>query len=38
EERPAGDHILYTAEVVEAGVLREGVALTLKETGFRYFG
>ncbi len=38
EEVPIGDHILYTAEVVEAGVLREGVALTLKETGFRYFG
>lgn len=38
DERPAGDHILYVAEVVEAGVQREGMPLTLKETGFKYFG
>jgi len=35
---PAGDHVLFVAEVVEAGVNREGTPLTLKETGFRYFG
>ncbi len=38
EELPAGDHILYIAEVVGAGVNREGTSLTLKETGFKYFG
>lgn len=38
EELPTGDHILYVAEVVEAGVQREGVSLTLKEAGFKYFG
>ena len=37
-EHPAGDHILVLAEVVEAGVQREGEVLTLKETGFRYAG
>ncbi|MHB8620032.1 MAG: flavin reductase family protein [Chloroflexota bacterium] len=35
---PAGDHTVYVAEVVEAGQLREGESLTMKETGFRYFG
>ncbi len=35
---PSGDHIVFIAEVVEAGVNREGTPLTLKETGFRYFG
>jgi flavin reductase (DIM6/NTAB) family NADH-FMN oxidoreductase RutF len=35
---PAGDHILVAAEVIEAGLNREGVPLTLKETGFKYFG
>ncbi len=35
---PAGDHTLYLAEVVEAGLNREGTPLTLKETGFKYFG
>jgi flavin reductase (DIM6/NTAB) family NADH-FMN oxidoreductase RutF len=38
DEQTTGDHILYIAEVVEAGVRREGTPLTLKETGFRYFG
>lgn len=38
EERAAGDHVLVVAEVVEAGVLREGETLTLRETGFRYAG
>jgi flavin reductase (DIM6/NTAB) family NADH-FMN oxidoreductase RutF len=35
---PAGDHTLYVAEVVEAGLHREGTPLTLQETGFKYFG
>jgi flavin reductase (DIM6/NTAB) family NADH-FMN oxidoreductase RutF len=35
---PSGDHILYAAEVVEAGLKREGESLTLKETGFKYSG
>ena len=35
---PAGDHTLFVAEVVEAGVLREGDPLTMQETGFRYYG
>jgi flavin reductase (DIM6/NTAB) family NADH-FMN oxidoreductase RutF len=30
---PAGDHTLYVAEVVEAGLNREGTPLTLQETG-----
>ena len=38
EEMPTGDHVLYVAEVVEAGVQREGEPLTLKEAGFKYFG
>lgn len=35
---PAGDHVLFVAEVVEAGLNREGLPLTLKETGFKYAG
>ncbi len=35
---PAGDHILFVAEIIEVGLNREGVPLTLKETGFRYAG
>lgn len=34
----SGDHVLYVAEVVEAGVQREGTPLTLAEAGFRYSG
>jgi flavin reductase (DIM6/NTAB) family NADH-FMN oxidoreductase RutF len=34
----SGDHILFIAEVVEVGINREGVPLTLKETGFKYAG
>jgi flavin reductase (DIM6/NTAB) family NADH-FMN oxidoreductase RutF len=34
----AGDHVIYVAEVVEAGVKSEGVPLTLRDTGFRYAG
>ena len=35
---PAGDHVVYVAAVVDAGLQREGVPLTLKETGFKYAG
>lgn len=35
---PAGDHIVFIAEVVEVGLNREGAPLTLKETGFKYAG
>ena len=35
---PAGDHILFVAEVVEVGLNREGIPLTLKEAGFKYAG
>ncbi len=35
---PAGDHAVYVAEVIEAGLLHAGEGLTMKETGFRYFG
>ena len=34
----AGDHVLFVAEVVEVGLNREGVPLTLKEAGFKYAG
>jgi len=35
---PSGDHVVFVVEVVDAGLNREGTPLTLKETGFRYFG
>jgi flavin reductase (DIM6/NTAB) family NADH-FMN oxidoreductase RutF len=35
---PAGDHILFVAEVLDVGLNREGNPLTLKETGFKYAG
>lgn len=35
---PAGDHTVFVAEVTQAGLLREGEALTMRETGFRYSG
>jgi flavin reductase (DIM6/NTAB) family NADH-FMN oxidoreductase RutF len=35
---PAGDHVLFVAEVVEVGLNREGIPLTLKEAGFKYAG
>ena len=35
---PSGDHVLFITEVVEVGLNREGAALTLKETGFKYAG
>ena len=37
-ELPAGDHTVFVGEIVEAGALREGEALTMRETGFRYSG
>ena len=35
---PAGDHTLVLGEVVDAGLEREGQALTLGETGMKYAG
>jgi flavin reductase (DIM6/NTAB) family NADH-FMN oxidoreductase RutF len=35
---PAGDHVLFVAEVVEVGLNREGIPLTLREAGFKYAG
>jgi flavin reductase (DIM6/NTAB) family NADH-FMN oxidoreductase RutF len=35
---PSGDHILFIAEVIEAGQHRSGVALTVMEAGFKYSG
>jgi flavin reductase (DIM6/NTAB) family NADH-FMN oxidoreductase RutF len=35
---PAGDHTLVLGEVVEAGVEREGLPLTLAEAGMKYSG
>jgi flavin reductase (DIM6/NTAB) family NADH-FMN oxidoreductase RutF len=35
---PAGDHTLVLGEVIEAGVEREGLPLTLAETGMKYSG
>jgi flavin reductase (DIM6/NTAB) family NADH-FMN oxidoreductase RutF len=37
-EHPVGDHILFVGEVVDAHLNREGEALIMKETGFRYSG
>ena len=37
-ELPAGDHTVFVAAITEAGILREGAALTMAETGFRYSG
>lgn len=35
---PSGDHTVYVAEVVAAGVNREGMPLTMAEAGFRHAG
>jgi flavin reductase (DIM6/NTAB) family NADH-FMN oxidoreductase RutF len=36
---PSGDHTVFVAQVIEAGVQREnGTPLTMAETGFRHFG
>ena len=37
-ETPAGDHVLVVAEVSDAGTVRDGTPLQLKETGFKYAG
>jgi flavin reductase (DIM6/NTAB) family NADH-FMN oxidoreductase RutF len=37
-QHKTGDHILYIAEVVEAGVIKEGNPLTLNEVGWQYGG
>ncbi len=37
-EHPAGDHVLFLGEVVDAHFNREGDSLTMKEAGFRYSG
>ncbi|MBI4772385.1 MAG: flavin reductase family protein [Chloroflexi bacterium] len=34
----SGDHTIYVAEVVEAGVHREGAPLSMAEAGFRHSG
>jgi len=34
----SGDHMLYVAEVIVAGVQREGEPLSMAETGFRHAG
>lgn len=35
---PSGDHTVYVCEVVEAGVNREGMPLTMAESGFKHSG
>lgn len=35
---PSGDHTVYVAEVVEAGIVRDGAPLTMAESGFRHSG
>ena len=35
---PAGDHLVFVAEVVGVGLNREGQPLTMAEAGFRYSG
>lgn len=37
-ELPAGDHTIFAGEITDAGVLREGEPLTMRETGFRHSG
>jgi flavin reductase (DIM6/NTAB) family NADH-FMN oxidoreductase RutF len=37
-EHPAGDHVLFIAEVVDAQLGRVGDPLTMREAGFRYSG
>jgi flavin reductase (DIM6/NTAB) family NADH-FMN oxidoreductase RutF len=35
---PSGDHTVYVAEIVEAGVNGEGTPLTMAESGFKHSG
>ena len=37
-EVSSGDHTVYVAEIVGAGVHNHGTPLTMAETGFRHFG
>lgn len=37
-EVPSGDHTVLVAEIVDAGLQREADPLTMKSTGFKYFG
>ena len=37
-EVPAGDSVVFVAEVIEAGILNEGEPLTMREAGFRHAG
>lgn len=37
-ETPAGDSVVFVAEVVEARVLRDGQPLTMRDAGFRHAG
>ena len=37
-ELPSGDHVVVVAEVINAGVNRDGQPLSMAEAGFRYFG
>ncbi len=37
-EVPAGDSVVFVAEVIEARVLNEGEPLTMREAGFRHAG
>jgi flavin reductase (DIM6/NTAB) family NADH-FMN oxidoreductase RutF len=37
-ELPSGDSTVFVAEIVDASVLREGIALTMAEAGFRHSG
>ncbi len=38
EAQVTGDHTLFVAEIVGAGLFREGEALDLRQAGFRYAG
>ncbi|HEX9106756.1 MAG TPA: flavin reductase family protein [Longimicrobiales bacterium] len=38
DERPSGDHTLFLASIVEAGLFAEGELLELKKAGFVYNG
>jgi flavin reductase (DIM6/NTAB) family NADH-FMN oxidoreductase RutF len=38
EQTDAGDSVLLVAEVIDAGVQSEGVALTMAEAGYRHAG
>jgi flavin reductase (DIM6/NTAB) family NADH-FMN oxidoreductase RutF len=37
-EHPAGDHVLFLGEVVDAHYNRDGEPITMREAGFKYSG